>query len=352
MPKLLDIPLDWEREWEGMPTYAQENLMPWQTLKVHFTCLQDREKFAKLIGQRLTPKTQYVWHPKRDRNVVEGVRYAAQSRIVPRYPVYIVSKGRWKSRLTSRTLEAINVPYWIVVEPQEHGKYAKVIDPDKILTLPFSNLGKGSIPARNWIWEHAIKSGAERHWILDDNIRHFFRRNKNAKVKVSDGAIFRAVEDFADRYQNVGLAGMNYHFFAKNKQVIPPYVLNTRIYSCILIKNDLPYRWRGRYNEDTDLSLRVLRDGLCTVQFNAFLAGKQQTMTMKGGNTDELYQGDGRLKMAQALQKRHPNYVRIIQRFGRWQHCVNYHVFKNKLILKPDATKQLNFGIRLVKKQS
>ena len=53
----------------------------------------------------------------------------------PKYPVYIVSKGRWQfsNRLTSRTLEAIGVPYWIAVEPQEYDNYAEVIDPKKIL---------------------------------------------------------------------------------------------------------------------------------------------------------------------------------------------------------------------------
>lgn len=85
----------------------------------------------------------------------------------PRYPIYCISKGRWESRQTSRTLEEINCPYKIVVEPQEYDKYAEVIDPKKILVLPFSNLGLGGIPARNWVWEHAISIGAKKHWILN-----------------------------------------------------------------------------------------------------------------------------------------------------------------------------------------
>ena len=59
-------------------------------------------------------------------------------------------------------------------------------------------------------------------------------------------------------------------------------------------------------------------------------------MTMKGGNTDELYGDDGRLKMAQSLQAQHPDVTRITRRWGRWQHCVNYRLFKhNRLALKP-----------------
>ena len=44
---------------------------------------------------------------------------------------------------------------------------------------------------------------------------------------------------------------------------------HSRIYSCNLIRTDIPYRWRGRYNEDTILSLDILRGGHCTLLFNA-----------------------------------------------------------------------------------
>lgn len=258
----------------------------------------------------------------------------------PRYPVYIISKGRWESRLTSKALEAMGVPYRIVVEPQEFDNYAAVIAPEKILTLPFSNLGQGSIPARNWVWDHAKESGAERHWILDDNIRAFYRYNRNETNPVTSGTIFRCAEDFVDRYTNVAEAGFHYEMFMhwtrdRNKEK-PAFYLNTRVYSCILLKTDLPYRWRGRYNEDTDLSLRILKDGWCTVLFCAFCCAKMATMTMKGGNTDELYQDDGRLKMAESLLEQHPDVVSVITRWKRPQHFVNYAPFKrNRLVRKP-----------------
>ena len=271
----------------------------------------------------------------------------------PKYPVYIISKGRWESRLTSKALEKIQVPYHIVIEPQEYDKYAAVIDPKKIFILPFSNLEQGSIPARNWVWEHSISIGAKRHWILDDNIYTFYRLNKNLKVRVDSGTIFKIAEDFIDRYENVALSGFNYELLVPRKSVVPPYYLNTRIYSCILIKNDIPYRWRGRYNEDTDLSIRVLKDEWCTILFNAFLADKVSTMIMKGGNTEELYQDDGRLKMAQSLKEQHPKITKIKWKWNRWQHSVNYKCFaKNKLIKKSGiiVPKGINnYGMKIVK---
>lgn len=275
----------------------------------------------------------------------------------PKYPVYIVSKGRWESRLTSITLDELSIPYQIVIEPQELKQYAAVIDPAKILVLPFSNLGLGSIPARNWIWEHALARGAERHWILDDNIRYFFRMTKRIRIRVADGTIFRAMEDFADRYTNVALAGPDYHMFATGQGLgRTVFTLNTRIYSCILVKNDLPYRWRGRYNEDTDFSLRVLKDGWCTILFDAFLSGKQRTMTMTGGNTESLYlldNEDGRLLMAKSLHRQHPDVVKIARKWGRWQHQVDYRPFKkNKLIKRPGVVIPEgvdNYGMELVR---
>ena len=260
----------------------------------------------------------------------------------PRYPLYIVSKGRAHTRLTSKALERMLVPYRIVVEPQEYDAYAAVIDRAKIITLPFSELGQGSIPARNFIWEHALAAGHKRHWILDDNIEAFNRLNRNIKPEVETGAIFQAAEDFVDRYENVALAGFNYYSFCKSTERLPPYYLNTRIYSCILIDNYIPFRWRGRYNEDTDLSIRVLKSGWCTILFNAFLAGKVTTMRMKGGNTDQLYKDDGRRKMAEALVEQHPDVARVVWKFGRWHHHVNYKPFKdNRLIKRTDVASNL-----------
>ena len=132
--------------------------------------------------------------------------------------------------------------------------------------------------------------------------------------------------------------------------------MNTRIYSCILINNSIPYKWRGRYNEDTDLSIRALKDGWCTILFYSFLAEKTTTMTMKGGNTDELYKQDekidGRLLMAQSLQKQHPDIVKVVRKWGRWQHSVDYSGFKNNKLKRKKGIEipkgVNNYGMELV----
>lgn len=244
-------------------------------------------------------------------------------------------------------------PYRIVVEPKEYDLYANVIDKNKILVLPdnFSELGQGSIPVRNWVWEHSINEGYERHWILDDNIEQFNRLNNNLQVKVLTGVIFEAAEDFIDRYENIAFAGFQYDFFAKAKTILPAFYMNTRIYSCTLIKNDLPYRWRGKYNEDTDICLRALKDGWCTVLFYAFIQQKAQTLTVKGGNENIYKETNNRKEFAESLVEQHPDIVKVTWKFNRWHHSVNYNGFKQRLIKKENVfveNKINNYGMKLL----
>lgn len=290
----------------------------------------------------------------------------------PKHPVYIISKGRSESMLTSRSLARMKVPHYIAIEPQDEDLYEEALDKFKIrpyvtlLVAPFSNHGDGPGRARNWCWDHSISIGAEKHWVLDDNIADFYRLHKNKRVRVESGAIFRAAEDFVDRYENVPIAGFQYRFFIAPNSKYPPYVKNTRIYSTLLIDNKCKHRWRGRYNEDTDICLQVLKDGDCTIQFNAFLQGKAATQTVKGGNTEEFYHkegaeegkwienvnSEGTRNKSQMLVDLHPDVARMVWRYKRWHHYVDYSSFKkNELRLKPGVKMpegNNNYGMKFV----
>jgi hypothetical protein len=288
------------------------------------------------------------------------------SKQTPSFPVYIPSKGRHDSRLTVKALERMGVPFYVVVEEQQHADYASVIDPKRLLVLDkayqrdydtFDKLGdsksKGPGAARNFAWDHAVAAGHAWHWVMDDNIRRFVRLNANTKITANTGAVFKAMEDFCLRYSNVAMAGPQYFMFAPRRHKHPPFVANTRIYSCNLIRNDVPFRWRGRYNEDTDLSLRMLKAGWCTVQFNAFLQEKMPTQHMKGGNTDEFYAKEGTIAKSEMQVAMHPDVSRIMYRFHRVHHHVDYRPFRNnRLVLKPGVvipTEPNEYGMNLVK---
>lgn len=61
-------------EWTGMPDYTNEKV-GFQTIKVHFRNPEDRDEFAELIGQRITDKTKWVWHPSEERKQVRDLAY-------------------------------------------------------------------------------------------------------------------------------------------------------------------------------------------------------------------------------------------------------------------------------------
>lgn len=285
----------------------------------------------------------------------------------PQFPIYVVSKGRWDVRMTARALSDMAVRFNLVVERDEAERYRAATDPRfaRVLVLDpayqrdydtFDDLGdaksKGPGPARNFAWDHAIAAGAAWHWVLDDNIWHFYRLHLNAKHVVESGAFFRVMEDFCLRYSNIAMAGPNYEMFIPRRKKWPPFWINTRIYSCNLIRNDAPFRWRGRYNEDTDLSLRMLKASWCTVLFNAFLQDKIGTQRVKGGNTDAFYAAEGTLPKSQMLVRMHPDVARLIWKYNRWHHYVDYRSFtRNRLVRRADAKLSSgvnDYGMRLV----
>jgi hypothetical protein len=217
----------------------------------------------------------------------------------------------------------------------------------------------GSGPVRNFVWDHAQAEGAAYHWLLDDNIQGFQRMINRLRIQVADGTIFRAMEDWVLRYRNIALAGPNYSMFGTTSLTnkgLKPIVLNTRLYSCILIKTEIPFRWRARYNEDVDLSLRVLKAGWCTAQFNAFLQRKVQTQSMRGGNTDAFYAAEGTLPKSQMIVRLHPDVARLTFKFGRWHHQVDYRPFRaNKLVRDPSVEIPQgvdDYGMRLIKREA
>ena len=228
----------------------------------------------------------------------------------PEYPVFVPTKGRYNTPYTIRALEALDIPYTAVIEKQEYTEYKTVVQKGEIIVLPHQD--KGLTVTRNWIWDYTQRELKTPYfWTFDDNIRDFYRLNNNIKYRVTSGTFLKIMEDFIQRYINVYIAGMNYEMFVPRKRKRTPITLNTRIYSNMLIKADIPYRNVTFYNDDTDLCLRVLKDGYCTILFNAFLADKIATMQVRGGMTDYYNKTDKRREFAEELQRAHPTSLRL-----------------------------------------
>lgn len=281
----------------------------------------------------------------------------------PVFPLYVPTKGRHGYMHTSKSLTNMGVSHYLVVEPDQVEDYERSVYDMKLLAriLPLDmsyktkydlldDLGlersTGPGPARNFAWDHSREHGAEWHWVMDDNIHGFFRLNKNRKVICKAAGFWRAMEDFCLRYENIAMAGPQYFMFTPASSKMPPFIMNTRIYSCNLIRNDVPFPWRGRYNEDTIISLDMLKAGWCTVLFRPFLQNKLVTQTIKGGNTEEFYHREGQVKHGQSyadngttaksqmLAKVHPDLAKVVWKYNRVHHTVDYSSFKKRKLVR------------------
>jgi hypothetical protein len=261
------------------------------------------------------------------------------AKLLPRYPIFIPSKGRADDLKTAKIFDADGVPYSVVVEPSQVEAYKKFGYGDKLLVLPENS--KGLVYARNWITEYSVSRGDVRHWQIDDDIRQIYRVYKGHRMVCDSAVAFAASEDFADRYENVALLALNSTFFVpisrgvQRQKNIPPFYLNHRCYTDVLFLNALPNRWRPPNNEDTDMTLQVLADGWCTILINAFTIQTVTTMTMKGGQTEAFVAG-ARLKMVRALERRWHGVVTVGRRFKHPQHFIkdNWTKFDTPLRLR------------------
>jgi hypothetical protein len=142
--------LNWQDHWHGMPKFEQTDQTSWGKLRVllandkqlhvHFRNDEDLQSFEQLvassileqtndslrlgidvkclgdlIGQKLSERTPSCWFPKKEPNRYADKRWVTDSPVNPKYPVYIISKGRWNTPLTARALTRMGVPFKIVV---------------------------------------------------------------------------------------------------------------------------------------------------------------------------------------------------------------------------------------------
>lgn len=64
-----DVVEDPYQEWHGgMPEYNCEKQYGVGSVLVHFMTEEDRQAFAELVGQPITAKTKFIWHPAQEKN--------------------------------------------------------------------------------------------------------------------------------------------------------------------------------------------------------------------------------------------------------------------------------------------
>jgi hypothetical protein len=263
-----------------------------------------------------------------------------------RFPFYIPSKGRPDKQLTVRRLRDAGITPHLVVEDAEHDAYAAANPGIPVLVWPQKYMDEyertpeldphpTTGAAHNFAWDHSREAGYSHHWIMDDNLRNMHYRTRAGRVaRPTTPEAFRTHEAIMLAFKN--LAGFSLglgHTFGS-----APFSLNTRLYCAVLYRNDLDQygiKWRRGLNDDTIVSLDILKTGvLCTAESHVLIihkVGTARSARLPGGITDFYADGGFIRKAAEAIRV-HPDCVKMVTRYGRVHHQIDYRQFKQRLI--------------------
>lgn len=261
------------------------------------------------------------------------------------FPIYIPTRGRAQKQLTADSLIALGIQPHLVVEEAEADAYAEhnpeckiVVWPQRYLDeyekTPELNPHPTTGAAHNYAWDHSREMGYTHHWIMDDNIRGFLIKHNGRRARMGNPKALHWQEDFIRKWRN--LAGMSLAMspFMRGQTIM----LNTRLYCATLYRNDLHeygIRWRRGINDDTIVSLDILKTGYwCTAENRAIgimKMGTSRKSRLAGGMTDFYAQG-GFIKKSAELVRLHPEYCKTVVKFNRVHHSVDFSSFKQQLI--------------------
>lgn len=229
----------------------------------------------------------------------------------PEYTFYIPSKGRSDTTKTTKTLSEFNLPFKLVVEPQDYSAYVTRFGEESVICMDKND--QGIYYVRQWIKDYSTAKGEDYHWQLDDDLR-YFRSHFGKRIRLTDGKIFTLVERLTKDFPNIAQSGLTHFAFAFTKK--RDYDFNKQVCSCMLIKNNTPARFRPDIIEDTDFSLQLLYVGLVTLNLNRFSYEGVPTMTQKGGNTEDFKEGK-LYKRQLKLCEEYPTDFEVVVKDGR-----------------------------------
>ncbi|MBR5304882.1 MAG: hypothetical protein IKU37_08680 [Candidatus Gastranaerophilales bacterium] len=282
--------------------------------------------------------------------------------MINKYPIFVISYNRPQRCKTSKWLAEYEVLHYLILHKEQieeykkhltekQKKYTTILEFDETYKykyetcddIPHRVKNAGSGAERNFAWDYAKKLGHKAHWLMDDNMMFYHIVGRNAKniyvrkrCQINDfQEKFKKAENFFDKYENLlmlELAQKDFFFNVRQNT----FALNTRCFSCNLIYNDMPLRWRGRYNEDVILSTDVMVSGYCIASYiGGVLKSKESTRCAVGGNhakdkndKESLYSDAENYKFSSVdktnlLMKVYPQYYRKVIKYGRVHHEYN-----------------------------
>lgn len=265
--------------------------------------------------------------------------------------IYILSKGRPEC-LTARILTDIKYTgRWHIVCGNDDitlEQYKKnwrdrviVFDIDEQLSKCdfIDNFGidfkfYGGVPVRNAIIKISRQNGEKRHWQFDDDYNSFYIIDKNFKKwhKLNGKELEFELNKLAMFAYTGNLSNIG---FALSSETMPQVVKSksSRVFNTHNISNDLELNvtWRSRMNGDVINAIDTFRSGRYEMCVKYLKLQMDETQRGDGGNS-LLYKELGTVRKTAYPIIVDPLNVKLIIKFGRHHHAVNWKGIAPKLI--------------------
>jgi len=219
--------------------------------------------------------------------------------MIPRYPIFIPSKGRFENNLTAKMFLNADIPFRLIVEKKDEYEYRKRYGDESVISLPSSDYG-GVWVARNYCKQIATQLGSRYHWQIDDDIKSLMKVENRIVLTRDAGQILSEIENFVDKYSNLAITGLASSVFGR--LATTEFTINKFAYTCALFNTGLPYYWRCDIEDDLDYNLQCLTNGWCTVQFQRYLFEWSTTGVRPGGYTEIYAEGKRLLRQRATLE--------------------------------------------------
>lgn len=244
--------------------------------------------------------------------------------------IYIPSKGRAGRAKTIAALAEENIlAYTIVVEPQDFETYKELYPKSHVISLPANN--KGISYARNFIMEHAMDSGFEYIWVLDDDLNGVGKVANKKTIKQKYHEVLPKAQEQLAQFENLVVGALEYqqYAWAAKKDLAFNSYCDTCV--CLYMKNARRFKYREQLKEDRDMVLQALSSGFISARTQGFWFSNPKNGSNVGGLHDEYKAGKEKLwsekmiKLWPGVCVPHPN------KTDRSDVKINWKAFKSVL---------------------
>jgi len=200
-------------------------------------------------------------------------------------------------------LDTVGIPYTFVLEQQEYEAYRHHFPQSPVVVLPESH--KGIAYVRNWLLQYAAQQGHTWYWMMDDDIRGFWKVERGEYVP-ADATVLLGAEK-ATTWENIVQVSLCTKWKsgpARKDQ----YVLNTDCSRVVCQQAQILSKFAEYCPDlplfsDADFTLQALHRGYQTVTWQTYAQYTYFCGSNKGG-LHETYRSEDLLLWAEKLRSR------------------------------------------------